>query len=87
MARGVPAVVGSTGALPELALGAALSVDAENEDAIASALERLLADEGLRQKLGEEGKRRARGYTWTNAAEHTLDVLRRISHAAAKKVA
>jgi len=87
MARGVPAVVGSTGALPELALGAALSVDAENEDAIASALERLLADEGLRQKLGEEGKRRARGYTWTSAAEHTLDVLRRISHAAAKKVA
>jgi glycosyltransferase involved in cell wall biosynthesis len=87
MARGVPAVVGSTGALPELALGAALSVDAENEDAIASALERLLADEGLRQKLGEEGKRRARGYTWTSAAEHTLDVLRRISHAVAKKVA
>src|SRR6266446_9624474 len=36
MTRGVPAVVGSTGALPELALGAALSVDAENEDAIAS---------------------------------------------------
>jgi len=87
MAHGVPAVVGAAGALPELALGAALSVNAEDEDAIASGLERLLADEGLRQKLGDEGKRRARGYTWTSAAEHTLDVLRRISHPGAKKVA
>jgi glycosyltransferase involved in cell wall biosynthesis len=77
MAHGVPAVVGEAGALPELALGAALSVDAKDEDAIASALERLLADESLRSKLGEEGRRRARGYTWANAAEHTLDVLHR----------
>jgi glycosyltransferase involved in cell wall biosynthesis len=77
MARGVPAVVGSTGALPELALGAALTVDPEDTGAIAAALERLLADEGLRKKLGEEGLRRAKGYTWTNAAERTLEVLRK----------
>lgn len=77
MAHGVPAVVGETGALPELALGAALSVNAEDVDAIASALERLLADESLRNKLGEEGRRRAKGYTWANAAERTLDVLHR----------
>ena len=76
MAHGVPAVVGEAGALPELALGAALTVNAEDEQAIASALERLLADEGLRSKLGEEGRRRAKGYTWTNAAERTLEVLR-----------
>src|SRR6266481_5045209 len=63
MARGVPAVIGSTGALPELALGAAIAVDGEDVDAIARGLERLLADEGLRTKLGEEGRRRARGYT------------------------
>src|SRR4029077_13024038 len=72
MAQGVPAVVGEAGALPELALGAALTVDAEDEEAIASALERLLADESLRKKLGEEGRRRAKGYTWANAAELTL---------------
>ena len=77
MARGVPAVVGETGALPELALGAALTVNAEDVDAIASALERLLADESLRKKLGEEGRRRAKCYTWANAAERTLDVLHR----------
>jgi glycosyltransferase involved in cell wall biosynthesis len=81
MARGLPAVVGEAGALPELALGAALTVDAEDEEAIASALERLLADESLRKKLGEEGRRRAKGYTWANAADRTLDVLRRAAGA------
>ncbi len=87
MANGVPAVVGAAGALPELALGAALSVDAEDTNAIAGALERLLADESLRSKIGEEGKRRAKGYTWANAAERTLDVLRRIGRKPEQKAA
>jgi glycosyltransferase involved in cell wall biosynthesis len=87
MAHGVPAVVGAAGALPELALGAALSVDAEDSNAIAGALERLLADEGLRKKLGEEGMRRARGYSWANAAERTLDVMRRIAQPSESKAA
>ena len=80
MAHGVPAVVGETGALPELAPAAALAVNAQDVDAIASALERLLADESLRAKLGEEGRRRAKGYTWSNAAERTLAVLHRAGH-------
>jgi glycosyltransferase involved in cell wall biosynthesis len=79
MGHGVPAVVGAAGALPELAMGAALSVDAEDTDAIAGAMERLLADESLRNKLGEEGRRRSSGYTWATAAERTLDVMRRVS--------
>ena len=87
MSRGVPAVVGSTGALPELALGAAITVNAEDTAAIAAGLERLLADEGLRKKLGEEGIRRARGYTWANAAERTLEVLRRIAQTSKVKAA
>jgi len=87
MSHGVPAVVGSTGALPELALGAAISVDGEDVAAIAGGLERLLADEGLRKKLGDEGRRRAQGYTWSNAASRTHEVLRRISRRSQEKVA
>ena len=87
MSHGVPAVVGSTGALPELALGAAISVDGEDIAGIAGGLERLLADEGLRKKLGEEGRRRARAYTWANAASRTHDVLRRIARRSQEKVA
>jgi len=87
MSYGVPAVVGRTGALPELALGAAILVDGEDVAAIAGGLERLLADEGLRKKLGEEGRRRALVYTWANAASRTHDVLRRISRRSHEKVA
>ena len=78
MAHGVPAVVGSAGALPELATGAAVTVDPEDVNAIAAGLERLLADESLRSRLGEEGRRRAAEYSWAHSAERALEVLRRV---------
>ena len=87
MAHGVPAVVGEAGALPELALGAAITVKPDDVNAIAGALERLLSDEQLRHKLGEEGKRRAANFTWDRAAEQTLEVLQEIGNTAGRKVA
>lgn len=78
MARGVPAVIGKTGALPELAGGTAVEVDPEDVEAIAAALERVLSDAALRKKLGEGGKERAAAFTWDRAAEETVEVLRRI---------
>ena len=87
MARGVPAVVGAAGALPELALGAAIAVKPDDVDAIAGALELLLSDAQIRQKLGDEGRRRAAAFTWDRAAEQTLAVLRRIGIAIHRKVA
>ena len=87
MSHGKPAVVGSMGSLPELALGAAIAVEPDDVGAIAAALERLLADEHLRAKLGEEGRRRAAGFTWDAAAERTLAVLRRIGAPSERKVA
>jgi glycosyltransferase involved in cell wall biosynthesis len=78
MAQGVPAVIGKSGALPELAGGSALEVDPEDVDAIAGALEKLLWDTDLRNTMGEVGKRRAAGFTWEQAAASTLDILRRI---------
>jgi glycosyltransferase involved in cell wall biosynthesis len=87
MSRGLPAVVGAAGALPELALGAAITVKPDDVNAIAGALERLLSDEKLRSKLGEEGKRRAESYTWDRAAGKTLEILRRIGNRAQRRVA
>jgi glycosyltransferase involved in cell wall biosynthesis len=87
MSRGVPAVVGAAGALPELALGAAIPVKPDDVDAIAGALERLLSDAQLRLKLGDEGKRRAAGFTWDRAADQTLAILRRIGTISHRKVA
>jgi glycosyltransferase involved in cell wall biosynthesis len=87
MGHGLPAVVGAAGALPELAAGAALSVAAEDPNAIAGAMERLLADASLRSRLGEEGRRRARGYTWASAAERTLEILHRVAEKTEKRAA
>jgi glycosyltransferase involved in cell wall biosynthesis len=87
MSRGVPAVIGDGGALPELGTGAAIAVKPDDVDAIAGGLERLLSDAQLRQRLGEEGKRRAADFTWDRAAEQTLAVLRRIGTAVHRKVA
>lgn len=87
MSRGLPAVVGSAGALPELARGAAIPVKADDVGEIAVALERVLADESTRERLGTEGKRLAQGYTWTHAAQRTLTVLHRIGGRAESKVA
>jgi glycosyltransferase involved in cell wall biosynthesis len=79
MARGVPAVIGKSGALPELAGGSALEVDAEDVDSIADAMEKLLSDAALRTRLGAAGMQRAGEFTWDRAAKSTLDVLRRIA--------
>jgi glycosyltransferase involved in cell wall biosynthesis len=87
MSRGVPAVVGAAGALPELALGAGIAVKPDDVEAIAEAIERLLSDAKLRATLGEAGKRRAAEFTWDRAAAQTLTVLRRIGTAIHRKVA
>jgi glycosyltransferase involved in cell wall biosynthesis len=79
MARGLPAVAGNVGAMPELAGDAAVLVDPEDVDSIASALERVLGDEALRARLSAEGRKRASGFTWERSAQLTREVLRKIS--------
>ena len=78
MAHGVPSVVSSVGAMPEVANGAAILVDPEDVSSIASGLERLLADPALREKIAGEGRRRAADFSWARAAEVTIEVLGRI---------
>jgi glycosyltransferase involved in cell wall biosynthesis len=78
MAAGLPALIGKSGALPELADGAAVEVDPEDVESIAAGLEKMLSDPALRKKLAEAGRRRAAAFTWDKAAASTLEVLRRI---------
>lgn len=82
MAHGVPAVVGKVGALPELAAGAAVLVDSEDEGSIATGLQRVLSDGALRDELRAAGRRRAADFSWERAAAVTRDVLRRIASGA-----
>src|SRR5207302_211555 len=78
MARGLPAVAGRVGAMPELAGEAAVLVDPEDVDAIAGGLAKVLSDQALRTRLAAAGRERAAGFTWRRSADLTRDVLRRI---------
>jgi glycosyltransferase involved in cell wall biosynthesis len=78
MACACPAIVSSTGALPELAGDAALVVDPRDPRALARAIAALLSDDCLRRELVERGLRRARRFSWERTAEETLAVYRAV---------
>ena len=70
MAAGLPIVAARAGATPEVAPHEEVSllVAPDDDAALAVALDRLLADDGLRRKLGEAGARRWRSYDWSSVA-------------------
>jgi glycosyltransferase involved in cell wall biosynthesis len=71
MARGVPVATSARSSLPEVAGDAALLFDPTDVDAIRDAMERLLGDAGLRERLVAAGHARAAGFTWERTAELT----------------
>ena len=82
MACGLPLVAARGGALPEVVGDAGLLVPVRDPGALADACARLLADAGLRQKLGRAARRRVlREFRWSRAAEQLTDVYERVMHA------
>lgn len=71
MAHSVPVMASTRGALPEVCGGAALLVDPFREDRIAEALESLIRDEALRERLAQAGRARAAEFPWTRTVEET----------------
>jgi glycosyltransferase involved in cell wall biosynthesis len=77
MARGVPVATSDVSSMPEVAGGAALLFDPENPTAIRGAIEQLLGDEALANRLRTAGRARAAEMTWARTAELTVDSYRR----------
>jgi glycosyltransferase involved in cell wall biosynthesis len=75
LAAGIPVACSDIAPLREVAGDAALYFDPLNEDDIASAIERVMSDEQLREHLIQAGRERARPFTWQRSAEQTLRVL------------
>jgi glycosyltransferase involved in cell wall biosynthesis len=75
MAAGVPTGCSSIEPLVSIAGGAALLFDPHDIDAMAAAMLRLVEEEPLRARLAAEGPRRAAEFSWTRAAEKTLEAL------------
>ena len=78
MAAGCPVVTSDRYGTKEIAEGAAVLVDPESVESIASGMVRVLEDQGLRAQLIEAGLERARPFTWRRCAEQTAAVLERV---------
>jgi len=79
LACGTPIVTSNANGLCELAGEAALLVDPGDAEAIAAAMERVLADIQLRAALATKGLARAGLFTWDRCAQQTLAILERLA--------
>jgi glycosyltransferase involved in cell wall biosynthesis len=76
MTIGLPVVAANRGALPEVLGDAGLLFEAEDADALASAVERMLTDVGLWSAAVSKGTARARAFRWTETARRVLGVYK-----------
>ena len=76
MACGAPVITSKKGALPEVAGHAAILVDPERVDSIASGISELLNNKELQLELKTAGIKRAAHFTWQKAAEKTLSLYK-----------
>jgi len=77
LACGIPCTCSDIPPLREIAGDAALFFDPSDEQAIRSAMLRLIEDSGLREELAVRGPQRAQRFTWEDAAVRTLASIRR----------
>jgi alpha-1,3-rhamnosyl/mannosyltransferase len=78
MACGTPVLTSNVSSLPEVVGDAALFVNPDDVDALATALARLWRDETLRADLRARGLAQARQFSWERTARLTLDVYRAV---------
>jgi alpha-1,3-rhamnosyl/mannosyltransferase len=78
MARGVPTVASSGSAVAEVAGGAAVGVNPRSVREIALAIESILADVDLADRLAARGRAQAERFSWDETARLTLEVYERV---------
>ncbi|MDQ3222959.1 MAG: glycosyltransferase family 4 protein [Gemmatimonadota bacterium] len=76
MACGCPVITSNTSACPEVAGDAAVLVDPDDVEGLASAMERVSFDAPLAEELRQRGLRRAATFSWAASARILLSELR-----------
>jgi len=74
MASGTPVICSNASSLPEVAGDAAILVEPADGAGLAAALQRVLDDAGLRERMTAQGLAQAQRFTWDNTARRTLAV-------------
>ena len=75
MACGCPVICSNTSSMPEVAGGAAELVAPEDDLALAEAIDKVMGDRELQQRLVNAGLIRARQFDWNETARRTLSVM------------
>jgi glycosyltransferase involved in cell wall biosynthesis len=78
MACGTPVVAANNSSIPEIVGEAAVLVETENVEAIASAISRVLSDQSLQKNLSTKGSAQAACFSWTKCALETVEVYRKV---------
>jgi glycosyltransferase involved in cell wall biosynthesis len=73
MTIGVPVVVSSRGALPEVVGTAGLFIDPDDVAGIASVMQRILTEPGLALRCSEAGVMQSRRFNWEASAARLLE--------------
>jgi glycosyltransferase involved in cell wall biosynthesis len=84
LVRGTPTACSNASSLPEVAGDAVLYFDPTDVGAMTRAIERLLTDAALRERLSLAGPERARAFTWERTAQATLESYRRAASASVR---
>lgn len=79
MACGSPVVCSQTSSLPELGGSAAHYFEPTDIDSMAAALDSVLGDPSLQEKMREKGLQQVSQFSWERAATETLGVYEKIS--------
>ena len=79
MACGTPVICSNTSSLPEAVGDAAMLIDPLDGEAIAAAIDRIIADAGLRGQLVGRGVVQASRFTWRSCARTVLGVLEEVA--------
>ena len=78
MSCGAPVITSNTSSMPEVAGDAALLVNPYDTSAIADAMNNLVSDKQLRERLISKGFERVNQFSWKKCAEETLRVFNRV---------
>nr|WP_235985244.1 glycosyltransferase family 1 protein [Spirosoma utsteinense] len=74
-----PCIVSNLSSLPEVAGDAALYIDPAQPDSMPEAIEQLLHDNGLRQKLIKAGQQQLSHFSWQRTVDETLSLYKRLA--------
>jgi glycosyltransferase involved in cell wall biosynthesis len=75
MASGIPVIASTASSIPEVGGEAALYANPSDHEEWRQQISRIIGDPKLRADLSQRGIAHARGFTWINTAQRTLEVF------------